>query len=307
MKILIVGGTGHVGTHLTPMLVKRGHDVYVGTRGVTNAKDGAFEGAKLITVNAKDMDSIRALREYNFDTVIDFPGTAYNLWGELKDNIGHLIACGSLWMYGYPHIVPTPELLNPTEEAISQGYIMRFGQIKEMLAESGKCKAVFTAIMPPNICGPGKIPLDFLCDRSAENHMKMMRGEEVVLPDGPEALIGPCDAEDIASLFALAAENRCAAAGEMFNVGSAYSIPFTDFIKAYADIYGSEIPIRRVPWAEYIRDINPNKGDWWHYYADMLPDISKARRLLGYEPKYTPEDAVRRAVEWMLKEGIIHR
>ncbi len=305
MKVLIVGGTGHVGTFLTPMLTAAGHEVYIGTRGVHATEGEAYKGASFIQLNAKDPDNIRALRAYNFDTVVDFPGTAYNLWTELKDSISHLVACGSLWMYGYPHIVPTPELLHPTEPAISEGYRMRFKLIQEMIEESGSCKAVFTAIMPPNICGPGKIPLDHLCDRSAENHKAMMRGEEVILPDGPEALIGPCDAEDIASLFFLAVENREAAAGQLFNVGSEYSIPFTDFIKVYADIHGVEIPIKRVTWEEYHTKINPNMGDWWHYYAHMLPDISKAKNLLGYKPKYTPEMTVRRAVEWMKAEGII--
>ncbi len=305
MKILIVGGTGHVGTFLTPMLVNAGHDVYIGTRGVHAVEGEAYKGAKFIQLDAKNMESIRALKAYEFDTIIDFPGTASNFWDELKDSISHLIACGSLWMYGYPHTVPTPELLYPEEPAVSAGYRARFKRIQDMIEESGKCKAVFTAIMPPNICGPGKIPLDQLCDRSAENHKAMMRGEEVILPDGPEALIGPCDAEDIAALFFLAAENREAAAGQLFNVGCEYSILFSDLIKVFADIHGVEIPIKRVSWEEYHTKVNPELGAWWHYYAHMLPDISKAKRLLGFKPKYTPEMTVRRAVEWMKAEGII--
>jgi nucleoside-diphosphate-sugar epimerase len=31
----------------------------------------------------------------------------------------------------------------------------------------------------------------------------------------------------------------------------------------------------------------------------MCPDISKAKNLLGYQPKYTPEQSLYRAVEWM--------
>jgi nucleoside-diphosphate-sugar epimerase len=31
----------------------------------------------------------------------------------------------------------------------------------------------------------------------------------------------------------------------------------------------------------------------------MLPDISKIRARLGYEPHYTPEQTLERAVDWM--------
>ena len=133
----------------------------------------------------------------------------------------------------------------------------------------------------------------------------MARGEKVYLPDGPETLIGPCDADDIAQLFALAVENREKAAGQIFNVGSAYALTVGQFVQAYAEIYGVEIPVERVSWEKYVAEINPEKGAWWHFYAAMCPDISKARKLLGYEPCYTPEQTMKRAVEWMKAEGLL--
>ena len=33
--------------------------------------------------------------------------------------------------------------------------------------------------------------------------------------------------------------------------------------------------------------------------------IDKARRLLGYEPAYEPEDAAREAVAWLVEHGEI--
>lgn len=304
MKILVIGGTGHVGTFLVPKLVANGHEVYVGTRGNTRLRDeNLFRGAKFVTVDSKDDKSLLNLKEYKFDTVVDFPGTAYRVWELLKNDISHLVACGSLWMFGYPTKVPTPEEFGLPHP--HKGYIERFEQIKKMQSESGKFKAVFSAVMPPNICGPGKIPLDPMGDRSVENQKKMMRGEPVILPDGPECLIGPCDAEDLASLFALVVENPEKSKGELFNGGAEYSVVMSDFVRIYSEIYEKEIPIERVSWQEYTEKINPSAGAWWHFYAHMMPDISKAKNLLGYKPKYTPEQTVRRAVEWMKKEGII--
>lgn len=305
MKVLVIGGTGHVGTFLIPMLVKTGHDVYIGTRGKTELREGSFfEGAKFVTCDSKSEESLEALKAYEFDTIVDFPGSAYKVWQVLGDSISHLVACGSLWMFGYPHVVPTPEISQ--DVVLFGGYDTRFDQMQIMLKESGTVKkAVFTAIMPPNICGPGKIPLDQYGGRSLEYHKDMMAGKTVYLPEGPENLVGPCDAEDIAQLFCLAVNQREAAAGHLFNVGSAYSLPASDFIKAYAEIYGVELPIEKVTWKRYIEEINPDMGGWWHFYAHMLPDITKARVRLGYEPKYTPEQTLRRAVDWMKSEGLL--
>ena len=174
-----------------------------------------------------------------------------------------------------------------------------------MIEQSKTKKADFTAIMPPNICGAGKIPIDQYGGRSLEFHKQMANGEKVYLPDGPEALIGPCDAEDIAELLLLAVENREKSAGQIFNAGSAYALTVGEFVRAYGKIYGVEIPIERVSWEKYITEINPNKGAWWHFYGSMCPDISKARNLLGYQPKYTPEQTMERAVLWMKAEGLL--
>jgi nucleoside-diphosphate-sugar epimerase len=59
------------------------------------------------------------------------------------------------------------------------------------------------------------------------------------------------------------------------------------------------IPIRWVDWQEYITKVCPAVGAHHHYKANMCPDISKIRARLGYEPKYTPEQTMARAVNWM--------
>lgn len=304
MKILIIGGTGHMGSHLAPILVSQGHKVYIATRGNKSTVSEAFAGTEFIICDAADEDNLKEIAsKYNFDAVVDFPGTGFITWNVFKDKVAHIIVCGSLWMFGRPNVVPTPEITQ--SECPFPNYAKRYSQIEKMRSESGKYKAFFTAIMPPNICGPGKIPLDTMGGRSIEVHRAVMNGATVYLPDGPETLISPCDAYDLAMLFALALNYREAAAGEIFNGGSNYAMPVTQFVKTYGKIYNVEIPIKYVPWEEYKIKVNPSIGAWWHFYSHMCPDISKAKRLLGYEPKYTPEQAMERAVEWMKEQQLL--
>lgn len=301
MRVFVIGGTGHIGAQLVPILVRQGHDVVIGAR---NKNNPFFDGASFIACDSTDVKCLEEIaKKEQFDVIVEFPGTVKNVWEVFKDSVSHIIACGSFWMYGKPKVVPTPEIAQ--ERSFFEVYALRYQQIMDMILDSEGHKSEFTAIMPPNICGPGKIPLDTCGGRSIEVHRANMRGETVYLPEGPEAFITPCDSYDLAMLFALAINNREKAAGQIFNGGTKYALTSTQFVQTMADIYNVDIPVAYVPWEEYKTKYNPSEGGWWHFYAHMWPDISKAEQLLGYVPKYTPEDALRRAVEWMKEQSLL--
>jgi nucleoside-diphosphate-sugar epimerase len=300
MKILVIGGTGQVATFLVPMLMEAGHEVVIGSRG----KRTSTHSAKVVYCDGNDVGTLTSLVNEGFDVIIDFPGTAYRVFEVFEETASHIIACGSLWMFGYPRVVPTPE--QTQNDCVFESYARRYSEILEMIERSGKKKAVFTAIMPPNICGPYKIPLDTMGGRDIEVHKSLQKGETVYMPDGPEALIGPCDAEDIARVFYLAVENRDKAAGQIFNVGAKNSVTISEFVKIYSEIYGVEIPVERVPWERY-KEINPEVSAYWHFYAHMVPDITKARQLLKYEPRYDVRTTLARAVEWMFEQKLLSK
>jgi nucleoside-diphosphate-sugar epimerase len=304
MRIVIAGGTGHIGRFLAPMLAAAGHEVSVLARGATPRPNlPGWEGVIVRRGDIGSAETLEALAAEAPDVVVDIPGTAAAVYQAVRARSAHVVAIGSLWMYGEPRVAPTPEEFQ--SPCPFEGYARRYDEIRAMAADSGAAGTVFTAIMPPNICGPGKVPLDCLGGRDIELHRAHAAGREVVLPDGPDALVGPCDAEDIARCVGLAIANRDAAAGRVFNVGSAYALTWPEVVAAYARIYGTAIPIRRVPWQDYVDHVSPSIGHWWHMKAHMCPDISLARRLLGYEPLYTPEETMARGVEWMRAEAIM--
>jgi len=310
MRAVVIGGTGHIGGHLIPMLVKDGIDVVVVSRGESPMPAGK-EWGRISVVRASYQrgasqwtQELRAILK-DGDTLIDILGTDLAAtYSAAKDRCAHVINCGSVWMLGTPKLVPFVEASNTT--FWDEGYKNRWKVIQDVRAES-QCSGnpIFTAILPPNICGPGKIPLDTKGGRSINVHRSLAAGKEVVLPEGADVLIGPCDAEDIARSFHLAIVKPHRSAGQIFNVGSAYALAASEFVATYARIYGVKIPIQRVPWQQFATKEVPDPGSRYHFEAHMCPDISKLRLLLGYEPKYTPEQTMWRAVNWMREQGLI--
>jgi nucleoside-diphosphate-sugar epimerase len=76
-------------------------------------------------------------------------------------------------------------------------------------------------------------------------------------------------------------------------------------VAAYADIYEVKIPIQRVDWSEFSKSVVTDPGARYHFQAHMCPDISETRARLGYEPRFTPQQTMRRAVEWMKSQRML--
>ncbi len=310
MKTLIIGGTGHSGTNLTRMLVEDGNDVIVMSSGKTPIPEGPpYDQVKYIALDysqSLEDGSFRAmLDEERPDAVVDIlSGDIGVVYGVSREaGVSHVVACGSIWMLGRAKVVPTPEVVQ-TESPFS-GAQERYSELLETIDLSKKEGVAFTAILPPNICGPGKIPLDGRGGRSLEMHQAHQRGEELPLPYPGKSLIGPCDAEDVAQAYFCAVKNRDSAAGEIFNVGSAYALTVERFVATYGEIYKVVIPIKYVSAETYVTEISPDIWDHFNFIEHQCPDISKISSRLGYHPRYTPEETMERAVRWMFDTGLL--
>ncbi len=69
MKILVIGGTRFFGIHMVEELLKAGHEVTIATRGI--ASDSYGNRVKRIIIERTNEESMKTLREYHFDVVID--------------------------------------------------------------------------------------------------------------------------------------------------------------------------------------------------------------------------------------------
>lgn len=306
MKVVVIGGTGHIGRFLVRRLIENGDEAVILSSGQT---PGDALGAKLVALPYYEMFSDGSFDELlaseKPDAVVDIlQGNTPAVYAACETaGVDQLVCCGSIWMFGRARVVPTPE--TPQSLCPYDVYQTRFEQLADTIRLSLLGNISVSAIMPPNICGPGKVPLEGHGGRSLDVHKAHRDGKEVILPFPGTNLLGPCDADDVAQGFFCALKNPEVAAGQIFNVGSAYALTIEEFIKTYADIYDTNIPIRFVEPTEFIRDVLPDDGANFHFTAHMCPDVSKIRSLLGYVPRFTPEQTMERAVRWMYDSGLM--
>lgn len=307
MKVLVIGGTGHIGKFLVPQLCRQGCQVTVISRGQTAAgQDPEWRNVELVSASYTRHDETwcKLVADLRAEVIIDIlgsdvPGTYAAGQGACR----HYIACGSVWMFGQARVVPTPpQTQGPCE---FEWYAKRYEELQATMKSAEADGIPFTAVMPPNICGPGKAPIEAAGGRDLAVHKSQSKGQPVTLPHGCNTLVGPCDASDVAQGFALAAANRDKAAGQMFNVGASYALTFPQLVETYARIYATDIPIQYVGWDQFLSEAVPAPDANYHFRHHMAPDISKTAAALGYAPQFTPAQTMTRAVEWMRDQKLL--
>lgn len=307
MNVAVLGGTGHIASALVPGLAAEGARVTAVSRGRREPVPGTLpDGARRVEAEYRRGDPafFEAVADLDADVIVDLLGIDLpGVYDAVRGRTAHVVACGSFWMYGPPRVVPTPEeTQGPCE---FEAYARRWAEIRRVRERARADGVAFTAVMPSNICGPGKVPLEARGGRDPAVHRAHARGEPVALPEGCGTLVAPCDVVDVAAVFRLAVRERDAAAGEVFNAGPARALTAPAFVAAYGEIHGVEIPVTRVPGERFYSELLPDAGANYHFRAHMAPDISRAREALGYRPRHEPEEAMARAVRWMREEGIL--
>src|ERR1044071_5021923 len=119
MRVVVIGGSGHIGTFLIPRLVPAGREVISISRGQSPgyADAPAWQQVRQVTADraAEDRDGtfpdrVAGLRP---DVVVDLicftVDSAAALVDRLRGSAGHLLHCGSIWRSGPSRKVPVTE------------------------------------------------------------------------------------------------------------------------------------------------------------------------------------------------------
>jgi len=310
MRIVVIGGSGHIGTFLVPRLVRAGHDVVSISRGQRSSytDDSAWQYVRQVSADraVEDREGTfpNRVADLQPDVVIDLicftidSATALVEW--LRGETGHLLHCGSIWRFG-------PSLKVPVTEDNGAPPFGEYGIAKAAIAkmlreETRSGGLVTTSLHPGHIVGPGWHPIGPLGNNDPAVWHKLSAGQPVDVPGIGAEFLHHVHADDVAQAFEAAVSHRDAAAGEDFNVVAPSALNVRGYAQIAASWFGQAAELRTVTWEEFRRTTGDEAAQlsWDHLVRNHYCSIGKARTLLGYTPRYEPEDAVLESVRWLI-------
>ena len=310
MRIAVIGGSGHIGTFLIPLLFRAGHQVINLSRGTSQpfAADEAWSDVEQITVDraAEDADGTfgKRMAALNADVIIDLICFTLTSAAALLDSVrgatGHLIHCGSIWRYGVSQKLPVRE--DDTSPPFGE-YGTQKAAIADLLAAESRSGGLDTTVLQPgHISGPGWMPIGPLGNLDPHVWYALSAGAEIAVPGLGAELMHHVHAADVAAAFALAVEHPDAAAGQAFNIVAPSALTVRGYLAIAAAWFGQTPHVRSVSWEEFRTTTTPEfaNASWEHLSRSQYASIDKARALLGYAPVAEPEAAVLAGIRWLV-------
>ena len=315
-RVVIIGGSGHVGTYLVPRLVAAGFDVVNVSRG---AREPYQAHGAWASVTQVELDRTAAEAAGNFgtqiaalepDIVIDMIcftlESARHLVEALRGRVQHFLHCGTIWIHGPSVEVPTTEM-QPRRPFGEYG-IQKAAIEAYLLDEARRNGFPATALHPGHIVGPGWAPLNPAGHFNTGVFAQLARGEELALPNFGLETVHHVHADDVAQSFTQAMTHWSTAVGESFHVVSPAAVTLRGYAETVAGWFGQEAQLRYLPWEEWRATVSEDeaRATWDHIAHSPNCSIDKARRHIDFQPRYTSFQAVREAVEWLIEhEGLL--
>jgi nucleoside-diphosphate-sugar epimerase len=315
MRIVIVGGTGHVGTYLVPRLVESGHEVFAISRQQREPYQPHETWQQVTHVQIDRSAAEEAgtfgpqIRELEPDVVVDMIcftlESARHLVEALRGRVQHFLHCGTIWVHGPSVQVPTGE----DQARLPFGdYGIQKARIESyLLAEARRSGFPATILHPGHIVGPGWLPLNPAGHFNPRVFVRLAREETVILPNLGLETVHHVHADDVAQAFVKAMANWSSAVGESFHVVSPAALTLSGYAEAMATWFGRPANLSFLPWDEWRKTVSEEEAQatWDHIAHSPNCSIAKAQRLLGYQPRYSSLQAVQESVTWLIQHKVI--
>jgi nucleoside-diphosphate-sugar epimerase len=312
-RIVVIGGSGHVGTYLLPALVARGHEVVNVSRGSASPyrEHAAWKAIKQVTVDrmaeeAKGSFGPR-IADLSADIVVDM--ISFELEGTqqlveaVRGKIEHYLFCSTIWVYGHATTVPSVET-DPTNAIDAYG--VNKAKIERWLLQQARRDGFpATSFRPGHIVGEGWVPINPQANANPDVFSQIARGEELALPNLGLEMLHHVHAEDVAQWIICAIEQRAASIGEVFNTVSSHALTLRGYAEAMYRWFGQEPLLSFAPFDQWKLGLTESDAhsSWGHIVRSSCVSIEKSRQRLGYNPRFTSLEAIQESVKALIVSG----
>ncbi len=315
MRVVIIGGTGHVGTYLVPRLVLRDYQVICVTRGKSSpySKNRAWDRVEMVEMDREDEEKSgtfgQKIVDLRPDVLIDMicynKESAKHLLEAVRGRVQQLLVCGTIWIHGPSRTVPTRE--NENIRPFGEYGIGKAEMHEYLLREAATSGAPITILHPGHIVGPGWNPVNPLGNFNPKVFESIIKGEEICFPTLGLETVHHVHADDVAQAFERAIDNRAHALGEDFHIVSESAITLRGYVQTVASWFGTQKRMKfsvAEDWKKGLTDWDIEMT-WDHILHSPCCSIAKAKRDLDYTPRYTSMQAVYEALLWLIEHDIV--
>jgi nucleoside-diphosphate-sugar epimerase len=312
MRILVLGGTGFIGSQVVKVLIQNGHDVAILHRGETSTLIPPYIFA-IRGERGRLEKSLPMFRNFRPQTVIDILAYTEQDAKELMSVFGGLAervvvlssqdvyrAFAIVWKLEEGELQSVP--FNEDAKLRADLYPYRHLATNEDDFKYYYGKIPVERIVMSNPQLPGTV-LRLPCVYGIGDHKhrvfeylkRMDDRREFILLDDRRANWRWTRGyvEDIAKAIVLAATNELAI-NRIYNIGEARALTELQWIEAIGRVAG---------WHGEVITVRPNQlppnmvGDF-NYQQDLYADISRIQMELGFMESMTLEESLRRTIEW---------
>lgn len=315
MRIVSIGGSGHVGTFLVPRLVAAGHEVVNVSRAQREPYQAhaAWGAVQQVTADreAEDAQGVfgQRIRDLKPDVVIDMicftVESAQQLVECLRGQVQHFLHCGTIWVLG--HSVEAPATEAAPRHPFGDYGIQKSAIQDYLLEQARRNNFPATVLQPGHIVGPGWIPINPAGNLDPNIFTRLARGEPVTLPNLGMETLHHVHADDVAQGFMQALANRSVTLGEAFHIVSPAALTLRGYAESVAAWFGQPARLKFLAWEEWRTTVSEEYAaqTWDHIAHSPNASIAKAQRLLDYSPRYSSLQAIHEAVQWLIQQNVV--
>ena len=312
MKILVIGGTGFIGTHVLRRLVGNGHNVAVFHRGQTETE--LLRSVQHIYGKRKDLSTFLAdFKKFAPDVVLDLipyvEQDALILMDTFFNMAKRVVAISSMYVYAAYGRLTGSENGEPDQMPFDEDAPLRsnFYPYREYAQSSDDLVYNYEKILVERVVMnhsklPGtvlRLPQVYGCGdnqhRAFEYVKRMDDGRPTILLEERKALWRWTRGymENVAAAIVLAVMNE-QPANRIYNVGEVDALTEAEWVRSIGRAAGWNSEVVSLP-----RDILPKHlAEDYDYRHDLAANTSRIREELSYAEPISREEALRQTIAW---------